>query len=230
MDTIKFLIKYLFKLAIVLILAYVLLLVISNFYPSLSFRNFVGTMTLSGGDWLPAPGSLVKLSFPTPKTPSSEDNVFTYGNNVTGSQVDYVTYTGDGMQIVHTSSGQNVNVNMSYGNAASSYYESRAKYIRNLSIYEGGHIYTGISFYGEAKSSMFQNGTFPIIIADNTGRIISISTAEAMSTWSVPGWTRFYVKINAVLPDKIHCTMVFQSAGSYTTAQPTRVAIPVLCN
>jgi hypothetical protein len=110
-------------------------------------------------------------------------------------------------------------------------YASKELYIRNLSIYEGGRVYTGLSFVGEARSSMFIQGRFPIIIADAQGRAVAIATAHATTDWAVPGWVRFQTKITSVLPNKTSCTMVFEQAMVQgTQKQPTRVAIPVLCN
>lgn len=105
--------------------------------------------------------------------------------------------------------------------------------VRNLSIYEGGHVYTGLTFVGEAKSTMFRDGKFPIIVVDDKGRIVGVSFALATTNWSVPGWTRFTTKINYALPNAIPCTMVFEEAldeKERITRQPLRIPMQVRCN
>ena len=99
-------------------------------------------------------------------------------------------------------------------------------------MYEGGHVYTGLTFVGEARNTMFQNGRFSIVVVDNTtNRVVSVSYAVATTDWTVAGWTRFQTKIVGTLPDKVRCTMVFeQAAVSSQKTQPVRVAIPILCN
>ena len=106
------------------------------------------------------------------------------------------------------------------------------KTVRNLSIYEGGHIYTGLSFVGEARSSMFRDGKFPIVVIDQNRRVIGISAAVAESVWSTPGWVRFSTRINYPLPSKVACTMIFEEALTQKekTRQPYRVGIPMMCN
>lgn len=115
-------------------------------------------------------------------------------------------------------------------------YSKKELYIRNLSIYEGGHLYMGLSFVGEAKSTMFINGGFPIIIADISGKVIAVIKAEATNDFAPAGWTRFQTKIISALPNKVRCSMVFEQAVNKNQypfndgGQPVRVIIPVLCN
>jgi hypothetical protein len=110
---------------------------------------------------------------------------------------------------------------------------ARSSLVRNLSIYDGGHVYTGLSFAGEARSSLFRNGKFPIVVIDRSGRVVGISSALATTDWTVAGWTRFDTKINYTLPVNTPCTMIFEEAlteGERISRQPNRVAIPVMCN
>ncbi|MFA5131912.1 MAG: hypothetical protein WC444_01140 [Candidatus Paceibacterota bacterium] len=247
METIQFLLKFLFKLAIALIIASFVWWLVTALYPALSLRTF---FLASGTEnsWLPAPGSWGPL-LGKQKVPSEYDNIYVPGppyngysdvyNNPYGSgaQVDFITYTTTGVQI--TRNGQDITRDVSQGGQTGTSqggvdrngYASKELYIRNLSIYQGGSIYTGISFVGEARNVMFSNGKFPIIIVDNMGRVATVAIAEATSNWSVPGWARFQVKINGVMPVKTACTMVFQSGVPENYNQtPLRVAIPIVCN
>ncbi len=110
---------------------------------------------------------------------------------------------------------------------------NRSLYIRNLSIYEGGHVYTGLSFVGEARSTMFREGKFPIAVVDASGRLIGISVAIAQTTWSVPGWVRFETKITYPLPNNVPCTMVFEGALTQQERQntkPVQAPFGIRCN
>lgn len=104
--------------------------------------------------------------------------------------------------------------------------------IRNLSIYENGIVYTGLSFVGEARSSMFRDGKFPIVVLDQAGRVVGVSAAVAQTVWSVPGWVRFETRITYALPNKVPCTMIFEEALTQAekTRQPLRVPLPIRCN
>lgn len=110
---------------------------------------------------------------------------------------------------------------------------ARSQTIRNLSIYAGGHVYTGLSFFGEARSSMFRDGKFPIVVVDQTGRVVGVSLAVATTNWAVPGWVRFETKIMYSLPSNVPCTMIFEgalTAQERGTIQPLQVPIAVRCN
>lgn len=105
--------------------------------------------------------------------------------------------------------------------------------IRNLSIYQGGHVYTGLAFIGEARSMMFRDGKFPIVIVDGAGRLVGISTAIAQTQWTVPGWVRFETKIAYPLPRDALCTMIFEealTASEQKLRAPNRVSFGVRCN
>ena len=105
--------------------------------------------------------------------------------------------------------------------------------IRNLSIYQGGHVYTGLAFVGEARSTMFRDGKFPIVVVDGTGRLVGVSTAIAQTQWAVPGWVRFETKIMYPLPSNAPCTMIFEEALTSSEQKlraPNRVSFGVRCN
>lgn len=149
----------------------------------------------------------------------------------------YTTYTYDG-------SGVLVPANISNGQTIASPIQSpsvtpsnqiteRSLYIRNLSIYEKGNLYTGLSFIGEARSAFFRDGKFPIIVADANGRVIGVSYAVATTKWTVPGWVRFESKITYPLPNNTPCMMIFEEA--FTVAEqklraPHRILLGMKCN
>lgn len=247
METIRYILYFSVKLAIFLIFVVLIWWFIATFFPTLSVKSLFfssGTATSSNMGWLPAPGSIGGL-FGKAKTPSETNNVYNggdsyngygnaYNNNYGGAEVQFITYTSTGTQIISGTNNKNKEAEEKTVNG----YSKKELYIRNLSIYEKGHVYTGLSFIGEAKNTMFQSGKFKIIIADMSGRVVGIDFAEATTNWSVPGWTRFQAKINSILPYKVPCTMIFeqetavsqQYTYSNTKKQPARIAIPVLCN
>lgn len=251
MDTIKFILNFLFKFTIVLIIMTFLLWFVSVFFPAFNLKNiFFPPKTSSSTstselkpsqEWLPSPTSLLNIlgnkasvtsNVYVPSEPYSPGQEFSgYGvlndPKVKYSSAVFVTYTTP--TTTQTNTQESNIATQTKNNNTSLSYANRATYVRNLSIYEGGHLYTGLSFYGEARSSMFKDKAFPIIILDNQGKIASIVKAEAMDTWSVPGWVRFNAKIVNVLPNKTQCTMIFQSAYS-TKENPAYVAMPALCN
>jgi hypothetical protein len=105
--------------------------------------------------------------------------------------------------------------------------------IRNLSIYQGGHVYTGLAFVGEARSTMFRDGKFPIVVVDGAGRLVGVSTAVAQTQWAVPGWVRFETKITYPLPSNAPCTMIFEealTASEQKLRAPNRISFGVRCN
>lgn len=250
MDSIQYLLRFLFKYAILFFFLAFMWWALATFAPSYSLRalfSFGGSNTEDGG-WLPSPRNMKGL-FSQTSAPDGQSNVYVPGEayngyqnafrgNQGGSQVDFVTYTASGTQIIH---GGVASSQAQPEGAAVSGYSKKELFIRNLSMYEKGHVYTGLTFVGEAKNVMFHDGKFPIIIADPVGRVVSTSYAEATTNWSVPGWVRFQVRIVGVLPVNIPCTMVFEQnkvvnqyqyidTSTPKPAQPVRVAIPILCN
>lgn len=234
-------------------------LTITALRESLAGNTSTSTVKSKNNDILPDPRTYKGL-FSSIKTPGENSNVYEPGPAYAGygkaysayssSQASFVTYTasgttvtnGDGSVISYKEySDRNPGTLGTKSVAASSGspaggYSKKELYIRNLSIYEGGHIYTGISFVGEARSTMFINGKFPIIIADMAGRVVAVTYAEATTNWATPGWVRFQTRINSVLPNKVRCLAVFEQARSNSqypyndVGEPVRVAVPVLCN
>jgi hypothetical protein len=261
MDTIKYLLGFIIKVVIGLFFVAGLWFLLATLFPNLEVKKILSIASGSGDGWLPAPGSFKGLLgtpkvpnatdhlYVSAPAYDGSKNIYN-ARGVSDGSAYYVTYTPTGVEVTHNGQitkgegvAPTVTVPMQGGSVASpssipasavtsvSGYASKELYIRNLSIYEGGHVYTGLSFVGEARSSMFIQGRFPIIIADAKGRAVAIATAHATTDWAVPGWVRFQTKITSVLPNKASCTMVFEQATAQgAQKQPTRVAIPVLCN
>jgi hypothetical protein len=257
METIRYLLLVFIKAAAAFFLAAAVWWLVTLLYPSLSLRSLithsVGTSGKSAAtDWLPSPKQYKNIFG---KTPAPESQVYVpaapfsgytinnpttaTANGYTYSSANYITYTASGSAVV-TADGtpvkeavSAVDQNPSVGNALDSVFSVRSLYIRNLSIYESGHVYTGLSFIGEARANMFRDGKFPIIIFDRSGRAVGVSAAVATTDWSVPGWVRFETRIPYTLPNTMPCTMVFEEA---LTAQervghnPIRVSMEVKCN
>ena len=251
MDIIRYFLHFLFKLAVALFFASIVWWLIVALFPNVSIKSITSLLYVSGtkqeGDsWLPAPTSFKGL-LGKPIIPTSKTNVYVspgpyvysnggspygtaFNGNQGGANVAFVTYTTEGTEIINNNS-----INKQQNNIDSNGFSQKNLYIRNLSIYEGGHVYTGLSFIGDARSTMFQNGAFPVIITDSYGRTLSVVYGREIQQGVVPaGWTKFQVKIDAVLPDKMSCNMIFQQLlpqYSYTpNQQPVKVIIPILCN
>jgi hypothetical protein len=242
MDSIRHLLQFFIKIALAFFVAAFVFWLISLARPSIHIGKFFSLKTASSTvseDWLPSPRTYAKLFKVGANTPNEYTNVYTPGpafngyggnnNQYTYSTYNYVTYTSTGTVITKGTTGEQVSQNSSSLQKS----VARAQLIRNLSVYEGGHVYTGLAFVGEAKSSMFKNGRFPIIVADQTGRVIGISAAIATTNWTVPGWARFETKIIYPLPVNVPCSMIFEEAltnEERAARAPQRVSIPVRCN
>lgn len=243
MDAIRYMLGFLWRFAVGLLLLSCVLWVIGTLYPALSFRSLVGQAGLDGNgeDWLPAPGSYSGV-FGNQKRSKTNGTVYKHGpafdgykNGGGGASVSYVSYTSSGEETNYYGSAAAVEAKK---NISASSTAEKILYIRNLSIYERGHVYTGLSFMGEARETMFVNGRFPIVIVDQSGKPVASSYAEATTDWSPAGWSRFRVLITSVLPNNIPCAMLFQQAQqpyrgySYGGTPPQRVqiAFPIMCN
>lgn len=254
METLQYLIKNTFRYAIVFFVAAFAWWLLALIFPNLSLQSLI---TAVGGkpatttiqvkdDWLPAPGSLGSLFGRKAEVPTATSNLYVpgpaysgnaYNDGRGGANVTYTTYT--------TSSGKS---GSTFDYAPYTYTtttpttttqpvqqpltnkDTRRLYVRNLSIFEGGSIYTNIAFTGEARNTMFKDGKFPIILVDNTGRGGVIAIAVATSDWTIPGWTRFQTKITANLPIKVPCTLIFQGANGTATQKPIQISFPIRCN
>ena len=254
MDTLRHLLSFFIKIAFAFFFFALIWWLLSIVFPRLSFRNIIPVFRGTQGtstDILPSP-RVYKGLFGTPATPSATTNVFVAGpaykagapyngyntlqdssytysytsyNNSNGSGEVTVLQPNDPPSFIPPPSSVPTS-------SPNSLRDHRALYIRNLSIFQGGHVYTGLSFIGEAKSSMFKNGRFPIVVVDASGKIVGVSFAIAETTWAVPGWVRFRTKIDYLLPSNVPCTMIFEEALNQTerVRQPARVSIPIRCN
>lgn len=242
MESIKFLITFLFKIAIVAFFAAIAWWFVVAFFPTFSPKTVIlgRPATPLGKDdgWLPSPRSFGGL-FSNVKKTDTQNNVYVsdpivyepsiiYTSNNTYDSNGYLTYTystntntQQGNKVTNTSQKKQV-VNDSI----------KSMYVRNISIYQGGHVYQGLSFVGEARNTMFLEGKFPVILVDNTtSKIVSVSFAEAVTDWTVPGWTRFKVTIGSVAPRATPCTMLFEQARVRNSQIPPQtVSVPVMCN
>lgn len=255
MDTTRHLLGYFFKVALFFFALALAWVIISIFAPAISFRSLMGTGTTTSQDWLPSPraftGFLSKRQAQT-----AHSNVYVPGpafdgynlNNSSYSYsepVSYVTYDSSGTVVTkdavktptqtitnakqQATSTQGVPPSSSMQQAALT---NKNLFIRNLSIFEGGHLYTGLSFVGEARSTMFKGGRFPIIVVDQMGRVVGVSAAVATTDWTVAGWTRFETKLQYPLPTNTPCTMVFEEAllPAEKTRLPLHFPVAMRCN
>lgn len=220
-----------------------------QFNPGFSFRSLLFVLTspnagnskqaTSTREWLPAPGSFKGIFSPLYGTSSggvARMNEFN-GYSQNGEQFDYVAYRQKGIAMAEGKASYPVTANSAgVGTAVSPrniVYADRGLYIRNLSLYEGGHVYSGLTFMGDAKNSLFVQGRFPIVIVEQTtGRVIARTYASATTNWSVPGWVRFGAKFDTVMQsNSSSCAMIFEAgAPTGSNNELLRVAIPVMCN
>lgn len=221
MQTIEYFLSKLFVGIIAVTILVGLFFVIQKFTPNL-FNNLI--LYKKGGfftdNWLPDPINLQEMS--APKTADLSNNLYE-GGMTPGTS--YMTYTDKGMEVI------NVPPKTTTFNAQNSGFYDSSMYVRNLSIYNGESLNTGRTFYGEAKSSFFNNGTFPVYITDNQGKIFAKETAINTGDWSIPGWTRFSVQIRSLLPAHQACKILFipdQNSQDKNTGE--QVMTSIFCN
>jgi hypothetical protein len=245
MESLRYLISFFLKVAIAFFIFAFVWWVVSIFFPGLSvkaiFSSTTSTSTPEG--WLPSPRKYSSLLGRKATTPDANTNVFTPGapyngytlntNQYAYTSYNYVTYVHPKGLTTTTLDGREVTDDTLPQQPSTALLNNRSLTVRNLSIYEGGHVYTGLSFIGEAKENMFRDGKFPIVVVDQTGRVIGVSAAVASTDWAVPGWVRFQTKIFYTLPQNVPCTMIFEEAltqAERATRMPLRVPIQVRCN
>jgi len=250
MESLRHLISFFVKAAVAILLVAVVWWFVNTVSPRKPVvsdsKASSTTKTILSEGWLPSPRKYSSL-LNKAKAPDVHTNeyvhgkVFSYENTVVGysnnnnGQNSYSTHTysssgvsGSGTSGANTSSNQNQPAPVSNEPAS-----PRNLTVRNLSIYEGGHVYTGLSFIGEIRSNFFRDGKFSIIVVDQSGKIVGSSFAVAQTDWTVPGWTRFQTKINYPLPNNVACTMIFEEALTQTeraTRKPATTSIPIRCN
>ena len=224
METIKYFLSKLLMFAIIIGALILLFIGLKKFNPS-----FVEKFSFTGGsgsfftdNWLPDPVNLQKLSQPQTADLS---NLVLEGGMTPG--MSYVIYGEKGMQIVKVPGGvNNVNVN-------NTPVLDNTSLVRNLSLFKGQNIRQSMTFFGEARSTFFnENKTFPIYILDSQNRVFANEMAVATNQWAQPGWTRFSVKLYANFPPtQQSCQMIFApDKDSPDRNSSYRVVLPVVCN
>lgn len=225
MELIKILLKIIFKIALTLFLVSMVWWLVALLFPNLSYKSILPKGGI--GNLLPEPGSLKFLSreASAPKEYVHGDPFNGYGDVVSpsfySSTTQFISYGNTQNQKVYVNPKVSPPENLSI---------KGSPYLRNLSIYENGNLYNGLTFSGEVSSSMLKNGQFPIIIFDNNkGVAIGVIPGVQVSGIGSDGWAKFQSKININFSNKTPCTMIFQS-GDYQSAKvPIRVMFPVVC-
>jgi hypothetical protein len=217
METLRFLMSKILIAIFILLFLWGSYLILIKFFPNITWSSGSKSSSFFTDGWLPTPVNIHLLN--RARTADLSSLVI---KNTVSPGTSYVEYTGTGMRIV------NGPPNTTTASTSSGVFSPTALYIRSLSIYTNGSIYTGLSFVGEARSTLFANNTFPLYIVDAEGRVVATEQAIGLPDWSFPGWTRFVVKINNVLPVRTPCQMIFRAAP-YSQAN-VQVAIPVICN
>lgn len=219
MDALKYLIGFFFKLAFGAIFVALVWWLVALLFPALSYTQ-VKQLVFGDErkDLLPSPRTYARVVASAPE-PSATSNVYVAGKAFDGYGLLSGTETGPLLSYsTDGQGGQPVN---------------RSLFVRNMSLYEGQKIYSGYSFFGEARDEMFSNGAFPILVAGANGNFLGVFRASSTASWSVPGWTRFEVVFNAHVFPAISqpCTLIFQQAREqYSNQAPFRVGMPVTCN
>jgi hypothetical protein len=253
MDTLRHLIGFFIKVAFAFFFFAMIWWLLSILFPMLSFHNIMPTFkgaVSTSSDILPSP-RLFGTLFKKPATPDGKTNLFVAaapykpgspynGYNTLGdssytySYIEYGRSNGfNGATVLPPNDPPSFIPPESVPTTSpNTLIDHKALYIRNLSIFKGGHVYNGLSFIGEAKSSMFRDGKFPIVVVDTRGNIVGVSFAIAESRWAVPGWVRFHTTIDYLLPSNVPCTMIFEEALSVNerVREPARVPFPISCN
>jgi hypothetical protein len=225
MDLIKYLLKNVFKLAVILFVAAFVLWLGRIFYPGANLARYASSTGIGyffSGDWLPAPHQAGLI------TANPTVHGFTYepgpayngySNSAYANNIAYVSANASGTQVTYP--GQSGGGN---GQGGSGTYSDRSLYIRNLSIYDGANIAYGQTIYGEARQEMFKNGSFTVVVIDRSGKTFASFPAINTGTWAAPGWARFQMTVSSRLPYGTECALVF-----FSGTQSIKVGMPVTC-
>lgn len=221
MKTIEYFLSKLFMFALIFGGIIFTLIVLQKFFPELLSKfNLRGNGSFFTDSWLPDPVNLQELTKPKTADLSNQvpESTMTPGTS-------YVIYGENGMEIVKVPDNHKI----TKGEAIPII--ENAPGIRNLSLNKEDSIKIGTIFYGEAKNTFFLNGTFPVYLFDSQSRVFSKEVAISTGQWSVPGWSRFYVKINSQLPMHQSCQIMFTpDPNSQDKNINYRAILPVVCN
>lgn len=230
METLQFLIKKIIVAIPVIFVVGLIYFVFVKYSPdfSFAFERKGGSL----GDLLPDPKLTEEFK---PYILESSDlkidgTVVGINQNLTKG-ITYVTVDKNGNLIYYKpNQGTTQNNTLFNINQATKKYKD-SDYVRNLSIFTGGHIYTGLTFTGEAKNTMFKNGAFQVLVVDRFGRILSIDNVTTSNNWAMPGWVRFYGKLTGTFPVNSPCSLIFRPAqGSADSYNGIYVQVPEVCN
>ncbi len=242
METIRFLLGKIVLLVPVLLIAGLMYWIGAKLVPFLpaSFtkpfsETETGTSTpKKNKDWLPAPRNFSGLLkggtapiqneyVPNEYSPNAPYAAQEYagGRSAGVNYVTYDTYT----------TGQNTKTTSkttatSTFNAQQSGFAQTELYIRNLSLYRGGALYSGMTFSGEAKEVMFTGSRIQILVIDQQRRVIGAGEGMVGSQWAIPGWKRFDAKITTPIQMRGACGLIFRS----TTNPLAQVLVPMTCS
>lgn len=98
--------------------------------------------------------------------------------------------------------------------------------LRNLTIRQGGYVYAGMSFKGDARESMFSSdGAMQLFVVNQQRQIIAIGEAKATGVWAVPGWKKFNGVIRTSVNQQGPCFLVIRSLSGTRV----EVVIPMMC-
>jgi hypothetical protein len=241
MDSVKHLLSYIFTLAFGILCAAIIYWLFTLIFPAVTIKTlFQSTATSTkktGGliDLLPDPRSNQGL-LTSAKTPDPNTNLFNgYGYGPNKNQSSLVSYTNSNGNTTNNATDE---LKPPAGSPVVSYATNKA-YVRSLSLYAGGHTYSGFTFTGEARTGMFLNNAFRVVLADPTGRVVSETAAIVTADWAAPGWKRFQVRLGNIVPQNIPCNIFFEQAkeaqqytyvSAPTSTPAIRVVFPVLCN
>ncbi len=99
--------------------------------------------------------------------------------------------------------------------------------INNLS--KDTPIIDGFKIIGQAKGNWFFEGSFPIVLQDENGKVIVTTIAQATKDWMSPDFVPFEATLNFNVISDINGTLIFKKDNpSGLPEHDAQLAIPVL--
>lgn len=218
METIRYLLSKLLSSIVILIILIFIFIAVKKFFPGFSLGGATSFFT---DNFLPDPVNLQSLG--NGSIADLSKNIY---QGERSPHVSYVEYTGTDMRIIPPR-GQSISNGT--GGTQVPTPSTIGTYVRNVTLYKGGSLYTRISFTGEAKEAFFKQGVFPVYIVDGAGRLLAQEQAVATPIWTFPGWTRFSVTVQTTLPSQVPCAVIFHAAQGSTLGN-TQESMPMICN